>query len=406
MPTSEKSPASHRLCLVWPQFGPYHHARLRELQAISAPGSVVGVQVANLTSTYAWTSSGGEIETLLSGVEVEEANPFATGYRFYRSLRRNRIDVAFLPSYWPMGSLVLLLAAIAARTKLVMMNESHAGTAQATGWKQFIKRRLIRLFDAALIGGEPHRRYFATEGIPADRIFTGYDAVDNRHFSRSAEAARTQVAARSQPCSGLPPRYVLSLGRLVTKKNLPVLLKAHAELQHTAATGIALVIVGSGPEEEKLKTLAGDLGLSIVDAQSVDPRHGALPPASPGSVYFYGFRQIEENPWFYAFADAFVLPSLYEEWGLVVNEAMACGLPVVVSGMAGCAEDLVEEGGNGFRFDPQDAGQLAAALCQIATNDALRVRMGQRSAEIISRWDCDNFARQARAAAASASNSR
>ena len=159
-----------------------------------------------------------------------------------------------------------------------------------------------------------------------------------------------------------------------------------------------------------------------------------------GTVFFYGFRQIEENPVFYALAEAFVLPSLKEEWGLVVNEAMACSLPVIVSRTAGCAEDLLpgseswqcsvgsiqfgenadaddcqlktenslEERSNGFVFDPSSVDALSEALRRIAEGETadggdaaatLKAEMGRRSREIVAKFGCENFARQALSAA-------
>ncbi|MFM8807802.1 MAG: glycosyltransferase [Chthoniobacterales bacterium] len=159
-----------------------------------------------------------------------------------------------------------------------------------------------------------------------------------------------------------------------------------------------------------------------------------------GAVYFYGFRQIEENPVFYALAEAFVLPSLKEEWGLVVNEAMACSLPVIVSRTAGCAEDLLpgsgqvaggewrvtskdaddrkpltddslEERSNGFVFDPKSSDALSEALQRVAdygttglqdNGTNMLAQMGQRSREIVAKFSCENFARQALSAARAA----
>ena len=148
-------------------------------------------------------------------------------------------------------------------------------------------------------------------------------------------------------------------------------------------------------------------------------------PRPPG-VHFYGFRQVDENPAFYALADAFILPSTWEEWGLVVNEAMACGLPVVVSETAGCAEDLLEPGRlavpiplsaevnqrltrlagrirqNGFVFNPASAGSLADVLLALEATPALRDIMGQASRRIVEKFSCENFARNALLAAQAA----
>jgi glycosyltransferase involved in cell wall biosynthesis len=250
---------------------------------------------------------------------------------------------------------------------------------------------------------------------------------------------------------------------------------------NTAHCVPALVFVGSGELESALREQARSLGLRVVDRTGWGPReegntsHGLtridtdkserltadrtggdascrVTPAVGGSlqketedckpttddsgeqrgvVFFYGFRQIEENAVFYALAEAFVLPSLYEEWGLVVNEAMAAGLPVIVSRTAGCAEDLLpeatasrssplavgskqpsvsnanenmlEERSNGFVFDPTSADALATALRRVGELEQRRLEMGKRSREIVAKFSCENFAKQAMRAAKAAS---
>ncbi|MCF3648440.1 glycosyltransferase family 4 protein [Synoicihabitans lomoniglobus] len=380
-----------KVCLVWDQFGPYHAARLQALQQVMGRDEVVGVQIADATSTYDWNAPTGlEVVTLFPGNVVEQTSAWAIFHRFRRFLIEHEIRVAFLPSYWPARSLALLLAGGISGVRLVMMNESHAGTAQASGWQRWIKRRLLGFFQAALVGGEPHRRHFITEGMRPESIFTGYDAVDNPYY-----ADRTDVWRSKGRPAGLPRRYLLSLGRFVAKKNLSALIQAYAAAFVGALEPPALVMVGSGEEQLKLVELATQCGVSVVQAQEVDLEQDCVEARNGPVVYFYGFRQIQESALFYAFADIFVLPSLYEEWGLVVNEAMACGLPVLVSKSVGCAEDLVEFGGNGYTFDPANALELAEKLRLVCDDHELRERMGQRSRALVARWGCDNFARQA-----------
>ena len=255
---------------------------------------------------------------------------------------------------------------------------------------------------------------------------------------------------------GLPERYFLSLGRMVEKKNLATLVGAYAKFcdgsrglarqplgnrvtsdGSARQTPASLVFVGSGELEGTLKEQARDLGLTVIDhsswkagesSETRDQQLATRDEENRGTVFFYGFRQIEENAVFYALAEAFVLPSLYEEWGLVVNEAMAAGLPVIVSRTAGCAEDLVPSSGNmergawsmeqeadvraarpyleqrsnGFAFDPVSSDALATALTRVAESEDLRLEMGQRSREIVAKFSCDNFARQAMRAAKAA----
>ncbi|MFM8885357.1 MAG: glycosyltransferase, partial [Chthoniobacterales bacterium] len=404
--------AGPTLAVCFGQFGPYHHARVAALQELAKTGQgrVIPVQIAGATATYEWSADGRRCDgllTLCEGIE-EAASPLDVFLKARKLFRDERVEVAFLPSYSPARYFALFAAAKSLGIRTVMMNESHAGTEQATGWRRWIKRQIVKRFDAALVGGEPHKRHFASLGIPAEKIFTGYDAVDNALFAARADEVRSMEhgawsvgqeqpeAAHlsiliSQPSTeqslrsayGLPERYFLSLVRIVVKKNLPTLFSAYAKFCDESRVAsnergrqepVALVFVGSGELEGALREQARSLGLRVVDrtdwkvngleegastrdenlkggkAETTDGGDAAatktrdsLPATgheeNGGTVFLYGFRQIEENPVFYALAEAFILPSLKEEWGLVVNEAMACSLPVIVSRTAGCAED-------------------------------------------------------------------
>jgi glycosyltransferase involved in cell wall biosynthesis len=127
-----------------------------------------------------------------------------------------------------------------------------------------------------------------------------------------------------------------------------------------------MVFVGNGRAKSALTTQAGKLGCGVVK--------------------FAGFVQKEELPCYYALAEACILPTYTDTWGLVVNEAMACGLPVIVTNAAGCAQDLVEENWNGLLVRSQHPDELAAALEIIAYNPEIRWTMGQRSRERIMRY--------------------
>jgi glycosyltransferase involved in cell wall biosynthesis len=106
-----------------------------------------------------------------------------------------------------------------------------------------------------------------------------------------------------------------------------------------------------------------------------------------------GFRQYPELPSYYALAGAFIHASTIEQWGLVVNEAMASGLPVIVSNRCGCARDLVKEGLNGFTFDPFNADALAQLMSRVARLDEEgKAKMGAESRRIIAEWGVKRFA--------------
>ncbi|RYG42902.1 MAG: glycosyltransferase [Chitinophagaceae bacterium] len=383
--------------IVWGKWGPYHYARCNALANLIGKQRCIGIALADKSDIYHWKAvdddgSGAEVITLNKNSAQEKLNPLKAAYQLYRTLKKRQIKVVFLPSYWPARSLAILLASKLAGAKCIMMNESHAGTENAKGFAKWIKRQLIKLFDAALVGGSPQRDYFTSMGMSAEKIFLGYDAVDNDYFSRSSgEIKRNEEVVRQR--LGLPRSYILNLGRFVAKKNLSTLINAYAAFtQGESAADTALVLVGSGEEEEMLRSLAIEKGLRVKDL---------VPdtiPVGARTVFFAGFRNIDENPAFFSLADLFVLPSLKEEWGLVVNEAMACGLPVIVSERVGCARDLVKEGINGSQFDPLNVKSLADTIEAIANSKAVKEAMGRKSTEIISDWGCPLFASNANAA--------
>ncbi len=403
------------LGILWAQYGPYHFARAAALKKRSGLVKVFALELANQTSDYEWKrSTAVDLVTFCPDEVTERLSFWKVFKRARRVFSELKIDVCILPSYAPKQSLAAFLAAKSLGLRTVMMNESHAGTARASGAAAWVKRRLVKAFDSALVGGRPQKRYFASMGLPEEKIFTGYDAVDNGYFAGKAEAVRSQ-AAEFKAKYDLPEHYFLSLGRFVAKKNLAVLIRAYRKLlDSNPGCRTHLVMVGSGEEETKLKALCGELRLPVYQktttgAQNQNP---AVNHDSPG-VHFYGFRQIEENPVFYALAEAFILPSLWEEWGLVVNEAMACGLPVIVSEAVGCAEDLLSPGApasfdpskfepslkwptgirqNGFVFDPHSDDALAEALLALAAIPGLRERMGETSRAIVENFSCDHFA--------------
>jgi glycosyltransferase involved in cell wall biosynthesis len=140
------------------------------------------------------------------------------------------------------------------------------------------------------------------------------------------------------------------------------------------------VLVGDGPLRGELEAQVARLGLD-------------------SAVQFPGFRQYDELPPYYGLAEAFILPSTHEQWGLVVNEAMAAGLPVLVSERCGCTPDLVAEGENGTTFDPYDAAAIAEALRALPDDEEKRRAMGRDSRERIRAWTPETFARNLGAAA-------
>nr|WP_272507835.1 glycosyltransferase [Salinibacter ruber] len=264
------------------------------------------------------------------------------------------------------------------------MSESTGHDFERSWWRERVKKRIVSHFAAGLVGGAPHRAYLRELGISKDSIFTGYDAVDNEHFASGAEAVRNS-SQNSRDQHSPPDQYFLASGRFVPKKNFPRLIKAFAQYRRHVSSekGWDLVLLGEGAERDAIE--------ETIDTEDIRER-----------VHLPGFKQYGELPTYYGLAGAFVHPSTREQWGLVVNEAMAAGLPVLVSDRCGCAPDLVDEGRSGFTFDPYDPSVLAELMTRVAHGDVDRKQMGAASRTIIADWGPERFAMGLRKAAEAA----
>jgi glycosyltransferase involved in cell wall biosynthesis len=258
------------------------------------------------------------------------------------------------------------------RVPLVIMSESQADDAVRRRLREALKSRIVALCDAALVGGPPHCDYMTALGLPAARIHLGYDAVDNEHFARGADAAR-HGAKHFRAKYGLPDRYILASARFVAKKNLPALVQAYAIAADGTAAAPDLVILGDGEERWAIEAAIARTGMG-------------------GHVHLPGFIPYDVLPIHYGLAEAFAHVSLVEQWGLVVNEAMAAGLPVVVARQNGVARTVVEDGENGLLIDPASVPEMAAAFSQVfAMAPAERSAMGARARQAIANWGPARF---------------
>jgi glycosyltransferase involved in cell wall biosynthesis len=213
-----------------------------------------------------------------------------------------------------------------------------------------------------IVPGTASAVYLRQFGIQEQRIFRAPNAVDNDLFVTGSSRARRE-AHKTRSRLGLPERYFLNVGRMVRAKGVFELLSAYAKLNVTLRASVGLVFVGEGDASSELAERAAQI--------------------SPGNVQFRGFVQKEQLADYYALADALVFPTHSDTWGLVVNEAMACGVPVVASEVAGCVEDLVRDGWNGFVIPPYDVEKLSVAMSRLGVSDNLRLQMGERSVQKI-----------------------
>jgi 1,2-diacylglycerol 3-alpha-glucosyltransferase len=342
----ERKPA---VAIVFHHIGPYHHARMN---AAADRLTVTGVEwSAKACDGLGKADSAARYRKISLFPEAPDENFGKTELRqaFSSALEQANPDVVAVNGWNNFGSLITVNCCLRRGTRMIVMSESARQDEPRIWSKEMIKRRIIASFSAGLVGGERHVEYLAELGMPRKRIFTGYDVVDNDYFARRArEIRKSESEIRKK--YGLPENYFLASARFIEKKNLPGLIRTYAEYRHVSeTTGNAqwdLVLLGDGPLRNTLNTQLSALNLG---------RHVHLP----------GFKSYNELPVYYALANAFVHASTSEQWGLVVNEAIASGLPVIVSSRCGCAPELVNN--NGFTFDPFDEQELAGRLLKMAS---------------------------------------
>lgn len=235
-------------------------------------------------------------------------------------------------------------------------------------WRERVRAMFIRgvfaLASGFMVSGKLNADYYRHYGGDPRRFFLLPWAIDNERFanaSRFASFEREEMRARF----AIAPEQVAFVysAKLVARKDPMTLLRAVARMQHRDCA--AVVFLGHGELREPLEAFAREHRLH---------------------VKFAGFVNQADLPKHYAMCDVFVLPSIYEPRGAVINEAMACGLPVVVTDRCGSLGDIVQENDNAFVYPAGDADALARALDALM-DDGLRERMGQRSREIIGTWD-------------------
>ena len=378
------SPRRQRGCevaVLWIDWYAYHVARFRGLDQVpSLAGKVAGIELVSGAGVHPGLRFREEmpaelhVGTLMPGVSWGAANKIALARLVWKQLDTLNPRIVLVPGYYTLPAIAAAVWARVHRRSSVLMTESTAFDHKQKFIRELLKKTVIRsLFNWAVTGGKAHVRYLEQLGFPRNRIAGFYDVVDNDTI-RQGTAALRQRAARSAPQSAPQSPSFLFVGRLAEEKNVEGLLRSW--LAYRAEGGSwPLVLAGDGPCGDALRAMAA---------------------ASPfaADVRFPGLCSARELLPLYAAAGCFALPSTREPWGLVVNEAMAAGLPVLVSDRCGCCEDLLAEGENGFSFPPEDEATLTALLFKMERLSAeARGYMGLRSAEIIAGYTPLGFGR-------------
>ena len=353
------------ICVLFSNFGPYHFARLEGFQKSAQPlgWNVIGIELSRIESTYAWRTETDTITfpftTVIQDKSWEDVSFWTLVKLLSKSLSDNDIDVLVLPGY---HTPILIYAMIWARfhgKRTILMLASKEDDKKRHFAFEYCKSLVIKNYQAALVGGSPQKRYLEKLVMPSDRIFIGYDVVDNDSFEKN------KISRLKNP---LEKPFFLTVNRFVGKKNLFWLLSVYADYRNQLGSkSWDLVLCGDGELSTQVHARIVELNLEKF-------------------VHCPGFLQRNEQLPYFAHAKCFIHSSTQEQWGLVVNEAMAASLPVLLSNRCGCFEDLLIEGENGFGFDPENAPQLLHLMLNVSCNTSDLTRLGDNARNHIEKF--------------------
>ena len=287
----------------------------------------------------------------------------------WSEIRSGQYDVVWLHGYNYAAYLIAFLAAKSKGLPVFMRGETHLELSR-TGCKRrvhkFLFSRGFRFVDAFLAIGSANRKYYKAMGVPDHKIFNVPYTVDNDRFiAGSSLIQEERDAVRTRLGLPLNKPVVLYASKFMRRKHPDDLIRA-AALLRDRGYNFSVLMVGSGGIDAELRALVKNLGLI--------------------NVLFGGFVNQSELPRIYAASDVFVLPSENEPWGLIVNEVMCAGIPVIVSDEVGCVPDLVKDGINGYHIKARSPQSLADALERVLADPKRRNDMGRKSLTMIRNW--------------------
>jgi glycosyltransferase involved in cell wall biosynthesis len=362
-----------KIVAIHTDFRIYWPARLRHLSnSLQKRGdSLTVIEIAGRGSAYAFAEEAGKAGMdwicLFPNERMEDLDPATAKKAAMAKLDELNPDVVMA------GAIAFTSGAAAVdwakrnRKAVVIFDDSKKEDVKRNRLVDAIKRVIYASVDAVFCPAEDWQATYRYWGFRKAAVFCGVDVVDNAFWRKDIPGE----------LPGLPGKYFLTAGRQVKRKNFRTVIDAFVEIKKNPEySNLALILAGDGEERTSLED--------------------AVPETDRPSVYFYPFQSQSSLRTLYRQAQAFILPSTSEQWGLVVNEAMASGSPVIVSRPCGCVKSLVAEGENGLVFSPENTSELAACMEKI-----LRLSSGEwqamraKSLEIIARWDLDRFSQGA-----------
>lgn len=360
------------LVFVWENFGPMHVDRCEAVAAhFAGRREVLGLEMGGISVSYAWEApkvDGFRKVTLFPGVSAHKISLVRRFYALCKAcLSQHRADYFFCHYEWPEFFLTATLLRILGR-RVYVMNDSKFDDKARSIWGELAKAIAYLPYRGALVSGKSTADYLRFLRFAADRIATGYDTL-------SIERIRTLAACDPAPVRGqFEQRHFTVVARFVPKKNLPTLLEAYALYVQSVVTPRPLHLCGSGELDVSLREQVSRLKLQDL-------------------VIFRGFIQSREIATTLANSLALILVSIEEQFGLVVIEAQAMGVPVIYTPACGARDELLRSGVNGFMVEADNPAGIAYFMKLIASDEPLWRRLAQGALNAAPLGDVARFVR-------------
>lgn len=290
----------------------------------------------------------------------------------YKTIKRLNPDVLIGDGFfkWTFASILYKLRH---KTPLVICYERTPHVERNAQWYRTLFRRLVvKITDAMCCNGQLCGEYARSLGMRSDKITYGHMVADTNNLSALSQRIDENRRINFREKYGINNILFLYVGRLIRLKGLKELLAAWKKIEEMTNEA-SLILVGDGPDKLSLYSFCKDYNLK--------------------NVYFVGNVSYDEIVTYYTSADVFIIPTLEDNWSLVVPEAMACGLPILCSKYNGCWPELIKDGQNGWVFDPLNKDDTVKVLTWCLHHQDELPRMGDRSKEIVKPFNAENAAR-------------
>lgn len=338
-----------RITYLVEKVGPYHAFRLGGIKS----HDLTVIETRPQSQKYAWKENisiqtfGLKTPAQKSDLEVLILN--------------SRPEVLFITGYGFKEMLWAISIGIKHKIPMSLLSDTTYWDEPKSKAKELIKSWLVSHFQSALVAGTRSREYLISLKMSAENIFQPYDIVDNDYYSEKLINQKPQKP------------YFLCISRLIPAKNLGFLIKTFAEYKNQTEDPIELVILGNGPLEKEMRDLISLLGMDSY-------------------VHLKGFLINAEVREHYQMAEAMILASISEPWGLCINEALAAGIPVIVSQLAGASEDLIQDSISGYVFSPDNGSELIEKMKLIRQqNPEQRASMINQGKIRLENFDLEHF---------------